>query len=144
MASAVDGLKQRFMDVSKPDADGVYRHGKDKRKQRTQIAMTSLCELWKEAVESVPFDVPEHGVGLAAVGSLARGQIGPSSDIDVVLMVEPHTLKDDQLNQLANKLWYPLWDSGLDLDHAVRTRQQCESVTDHDLPAAMGLSLIHI
>ncbi len=138
MASAVDGLKQRFMDVSKPDADGVYRHGKDKRKQRTQIAMTSLRELWKEAVESVPFDVPEHGVGLAAVGSLARGQIGPSSDIDVVLMVEPHTLKDDQLNQLANKLWYPLWDSGLDLDHAVRTRQQCESVTDHDLPAAMG------
>ena len=138
MASAVDGLKQRFMDVSKPDADGIYRHGKDKRRQRTDIAMSSLRDLWREAVESVPFDVPDHGVGLAAVGSLARGQIGPSSDIDVVLMVEPRTLKDDQLNQLANKLWYPLWDSGLDLDHAVRTRQQCESVTDHDLPAAMG------
>ena len=31
-----------------------------------------------------------------------------------------------------------LWDSGLDLDQSVRTRQQCEAVTDSDLPAAMG------
>ena len=47
MASAVDGLKQRFMDVSKPDADGIYRHGKDKRRQRTDIAMSSLRDLWR-------------------------------------------------------------------------------------------------
>ena len=32
MTSAVDGLKQRFMDMSQPDADGVYRNGAAKRK----------------------------------------------------------------------------------------------------------------
>ena len=42
------------------------------------------------------------------------------------------------MNALANKLWYPVWDCGLDLDQSVRTRAQCEAVTDHDLPAAMG------
>ena len=26
----------------------------------------------------------------------------------------------------------------MDLDHSIRTRTQCEEVTDHDLPAAMG------
>jgi [protein-PII] uridylyltransferase len=56
----------------------------------------------------------------------------------LVLIYEPHALNDAQLGALADALWYPLWDSGLDLDYSVRTRQQCESVTDRDLPAAVG------
>ena len=39
MTSAVDGLKQRFMDMSQPDDDGVYRNGATKRKARTELAM---------------------------------------------------------------------------------------------------------
>ncbi|PST45622.1 protein-PII uridylyltransferase [Bifidobacterium callitrichos] len=138
MTSAVDGLKQRFMEISRPDDDGVYRNGAAKRKARTELAMTSLKALWAEATAATSFPVPDHGIGFAAVGSLARGQIGPSSDLDLVIIYDPHAINDQQLNELANKLWYPLWDSGLDLDHSIRTRQQCESVTDHDLPAAMG------
>lgn len=138
MTSAVAGLKQRFMELSQPDADGVYRDGASKRKTRTELAMSCLKRLWDEACESVSFEVPSSGIGLAAVGSLARGQIGPSSDLDLVLIYDNHALDDSRLNELANKLWYPLWDCGLDLDHSVRTRAQCEAVTDHDLPAAMG------
>ena len=138
MTSAVDGLKQRFMDMSQPDDDGVYRNGATKRKARTELAMQCLTELWNAACKDVSFPVPDSGIGFAAVGSLARGQLGPSSDLDLVIIYEPRTLSDQQLNELANKLWYPLWDSGLDLDHSIRTRAQCEEVTDHDLPAAMG------
>ncbi len=138
MTNAVEGLKQRFIQLSQPDADEVYRDGASKRKMRTQLAMSCLKRLWNEACESVSFEVPSSGIGLAAVGSLARGQIGPSSDLDLVLIYDNHVLDDSRLNELANKLWYPLWDSGLDLDHSVRTRAQCEAVTDHDLPAAMG------
>ena len=138
MTSAVDGLKQRFMAMSQPDADGVYRNGAAKRKARTDLAMGNLTQLWNEACEAVSFDVPTTGIGLGAVGSLARGQVGPSSDLDLVVIYEPHALTDQQLNELANKLWYPIWDSGLDLDQSVRTVAQCEAVTDRDLPAAMG------
>ena len=109
MTSAVDGLKQRFMDMSQPDADGVYRNGAAKRKARTDLA-----------AHKQPFAVDA------------------SSDLDLVVIYDPHALTDRQLNELANKLWYPIWDSGLDLDQSVRTRAQCEAVTDHDLPAAMG------
>lgn len=138
--SSVDGLKDRFAALSQPDADGVLRDGAGKRRARTELAMEALRGLWGEACEAVSasFDVPSSGVGLAAVGSLARGQIGPCSDLDLVLITDGHALGDEQIGELANKLWYPLWDSGLDLDHAVRTRAQCEAVTDHDLPAAMG------
>ena len=100
--------------------------------------MGNLTQLWNEACETVSFDVPATGIGLGAVGSLARGQVGPSSDLDLVVIYEPHALTDQQLNELANKLWYPIWDSGLDLDQSVRTVAQCEAVTDRDLPAAMG------
>nr|WP_205832070.1 nucleotidyltransferase domain-containing protein [Bifidobacterium sp. DSM 109958] len=126
------------MAMSQPDADGIYRDGAAKRRARTELAMACLTKLWGEACEAVPFDVPAQGIGFAAVGSLARGQVGPSSDLDLVIIYDNHALGDEQLNQLANKLWYPLWDSGLDLDHSVRTRAQCEAVTDSDLPAAMG------
>lgn len=138
--SSVDGLKDRFAALSQPDANGVLRDGAGKRRARTELAMEALRGLWGEACEAVSasFDVPSSGVGLAAVGSLARGQIGPCSDLDLVLITDGHALSDEQIGELANKLWYPLWDSGLDLDHAVRTRAQCEAVTDHDLPAAMG------
>ena len=48
--------------------------------------MDCLRRLWSDAVAAVPFDVPSTGIGFGAVGSLARGQIGPSSDLDLVIM----------------------------------------------------------
>lgn len=136
--TAVSDLKTRMLALSQPDIDGIYRNGTQKRAQRTQLAMHALQALWDQAKSQVPFTIPQQGIGLAAVGSLARGQIGPCSDLDLVLIYEPRVLNTAQLNEFANHLWYPLWDCGLDLDHSVRTRAQCESVTDHDLPAAMG------
>ena len=99
MTSAVDGLKQRFMDMSQPDDDGVYRNGATKRKARTELAMQCLTELWNAACKDVSFPVPDSGIGFAAVGSLARGQLGPSSDLDLVIIYEPRTLNDQQPRQ---------------------------------------------
>lgn len=146
MASAVDGLKDSLLAMSGLDADGVYRDGATKREQRSQLVFTALRRLWNEAIEQTAATAAEHGenweqphgIGLAAVGSLARHQLGPCSDLDLVVMYDPHEVDEATVTTIANHLWYPLWDSGLDLDHSVRTRQQCEAVTDSDLPAAMG------
>ena len=40
---------------------------------------------------------------------------------------------------LADRVWYPVWDSGVGLDHSVRTIPEALSVADTDLKAAMGL-----
>ncbi|EFA22286.1 nucleotidyltransferase domain-containing protein [Bifidobacterium gallicum] len=138
MTSSLDGLKDQLLTISRLDDDGVYRNGAAKRAARTEAVECALRNLWQEAVDGLDFDVPTQGIGLAAVGSLARGQIGPYSDLDLVIIHDPHALSADQLNMLANAIWYPIWDAGLDLDHSVRTRAQCQAVTDHDLPAAMG------
>lgn len=80
-----------------------------------------------------------EGVALAAVGSVARGDCGPASDLDLVLMHDGRALAPHAVAVLADSLWYPLWDSGLRLDHSVRTPTQCRDVASSDLSAAIGM-----
>jgi [protein-PII] uridylyltransferase len=80
---------------------------------------------------------PDAGVALAAVGSLARHELGPRSDIDLVLL---HDGRNRQaVDALANRLWYPLWDARIRLDHSVRTPAECAEVAGRELSAGVGL-----
>ena len=79
------------------------------------------------------------GVALAAVGSLGRHESGPLSDLDLVLLHDGRALGERALGELADRLWYPLWESGLKLDHSVRSVRESRRVADVDLPALVGL-----
>ena len=41
--------------------------------------------------------------------------------------------------QLAERLWYPIWDAGLKLGHAVRTRKEALALAADDLDTATSL-----
>lgn len=75
------------------------------------------------------------GVALIAVGGLGRREPAPYSDLDLVLL---HQGKRD-VRGLADAVWYPIWDSGLGLDHSVRTPDEAISVGREDLKALLGL-----
>ena len=77
----------------------------------------------------------EPGVALVAVGGYGRRELLPRSDLDVVLL---HGGRDD-IAGVADRIWYPLWDSGAELDHAVRTVPQARRVARTDLKVALGL-----
>lgn len=80
---------------------------------------------------------PREGTALACVGSLARRELGPRSDVDLVLL---HDGKDvSATSALAERLWYPLWDAHVRLDHAVRTPAECAEVAGRELSAGVGL-----
>ncbi|MDL4818841.1 [protein-PII] uridylyltransferase [Actinomadura opuntiae] len=79
---------------------------------------------------------PEPGsVALAAVGSHGRRELTPGGDLDLVLL---HRGRAD-IAEIADRLWYPIWDSGLRLDHSVRTVAEARTVARGDLKAALGL-----
>jgi [protein-PII] uridylyltransferase len=78
---------------------------------------------------------PEPGVALVAVGGYGRRELLPRSDLDVVLL---HGGRDD-IADIADRIWYPVWDSGAELDHAVRTVPQARRVARTDLKVALGL-----
>ncbi|MFC7624139.1 [protein-PII] uridylyltransferase [Microlunatus sp. GCM10028923] len=106
--------------------------GPDRRRSVARLVEDFLIDLYGSAAGT-----DRRGVALAAVGSLARRELGPRSDIDLVLL---HDGSDQAaIDTLAEKLWYPLWDSGLRLDHSVRTPAECAEVAHRELSAAVGL-----
>ncbi|WP_217162214.1 [protein-PII] uridylyltransferase [Streptomyces sp. AC512_CC834] len=77
------------------------------------------------------------GVSLVAVGGYGRGELSPRSDLDLLLL---HDGGDDKaVAALADRLWYPVWDLGIDLDHSVRTPQQARRTAGEDLKVQLGL-----
>jgi [protein-PII] uridylyltransferase len=79
----------------------------------------------------------EPGVALLGVGAYGRRELCPASDLDLVLLHDGGRRRD--IGALADRLWYPIWDSGFRLDHSVRTPNQARGVADDDLKAALGL-----
>jgi len=116
--------------LSGPTSDGVAR-----RRALTDLVRRRLVELWDTATDGRP----PPGVALAVVGSVGRGDASPVSDLDLLLVHEGRGQVGAERHELAQRLWYPIWDAGLELDHAVRSVAQCRQVAAQDLPAAVGL-----
>ncbi len=73
---------------------------------------------------------------LIAVGGYGRGELSPHSDIDLVLV---HESKPERIEPVASAIWYPIWDSGQKLGHAVRTVDEHLALAKTDLDTATAL-----
>jgi len=76
-----------------------------------------------------------EGVVLLAVGGFGRAELCPASDLDLVLLHE----RGKSVAEVAEALWYPVWDAGLHLDHSVRTPRELVTMAAKDLKVALGL-----
>ena len=74
---------------------------------------------------------PTSGAALVAVGGYGRSELAPYSDLDLVLVHDEQP--DFDLGAVAGQVWYPLWDSGANLDHSVRTLAQMVETAGDDL-----------
>ncbi|SHG08344.1 [protein-PII] uridylyltransferase [Streptoalloteichus hindustanus] len=99
-----------------------------------RTALTDLHDFWL-AAHAAAAGVGSSGVALVAVGALGRRELAPCSDLDLVLA---HTGRRAPA-ELADRLWYPLWDAGIGLDHAVRTPDEAVRVAGRDQRVAFGL-----
>lgn len=93
-------------------------------------AYAALVDDW---LVSLAPDTAQFAV--VAVGGYGRRELAPTSDLDVLLV---HDRRRD-IAEVADGLWYPIWDAGFRLDHSVRTVPEALDVADHDLKAALGL-----
>lgn len=80
----------------------------------------------------------ELGCALVAVGGYGRGDMAPFSDVDVLLL-HPSSVSADDVAAVADRIWYPIWDSGMRLDHSVRTPAQARRLAGQDLRVVLGL-----
>jgi [protein-PII] uridylyltransferase len=96
-----------------------------------------IREVWTSAFEAVKFS---KRVALVAVGGYGRGELAPYSDLDIMLIHDGEKKIDD----LASKIWYPIWDSGLKLGHSVCTVKQATELAKSELDAATALLSVRL
>ncbi|MEU4010418.1 [protein-PII] uridylyltransferase [Streptomyces pseudogriseolus] len=78
-----------------------------------------------------------RGVALVAVGGYGRAELSPRSDLDLLLLHDGSS--PETVSALADRLWYPVWDLGLALDHSVRTPAEARKTAGEDLKVQLGL-----
>lgn len=87
--------------------------------------------------ESLAADLPD-GFALLATGGYARGVLTPGSDIDVVLLHPPRS-GESAVRDVAERLWYPLWDAGLKVSPAAHTPKSLLQLAADDLDTATSI-----
>jgi [protein-PII] uridylyltransferase len=89
-----------------------------------------LTDLFDRATEG-----DSRGLALMAVGGYGRSELCPFSDLDVVLLHKGRR----NLSATADRIWYPVWDEGITLDHSVRRPSDALAMAAEDLRVALGL-----
>jgi [protein-PII] uridylyltransferase len=111
------------------------RSGPPRRAALAELTDDWLAGLFAAAAGETAPDL--KGVSLIAVGGYGRGELSPRSDLDLLLL---HDGSDSKaVAALADRLWYPVWDLGLDLDHSVRTPAEARRTAGEDLKVQLGL-----
>ncbi|MGQ4334060.1 [protein-PII] uridylyltransferase, partial [Streptomyces hayashii] len=101
-----------------------------------RAALAELTDEWRAGLFGAGAE-DLKGVSLVAVGGYGRGELSPRSDLDLLLL---HDGADGKaVAALADRLWYPVWDLGLDLDHSVRTPAEARKTAGEDLKVQLGL-----
>ncbi|MET9887739.1 [protein-PII] uridylyltransferase [Streptomyces sp. NPDC006430] len=102
-------------------------------------ALAALTDDWLNALFATAVrETGVRGAALVAVGGYGRAELSPRSDLDLLLLhdgkAEPRAL-----SALADRIWYPVWDLGVALDHSVRTPAEARKTASEDLKVHLGL-----
>lgn len=76
-------------------------------------------------------------ISLVAVGGYGRGELHPSSDIDLMLLLNEE--ETPQTKEMLEQFIMLLWDSKLDIGHSVRTLDECITEATNDITVVTNL-----
>ncbi len=100
-------------------------------------ALLDLNEFWLTTKATEIGITPTSGFAIVATGGLGRGELLPFSDLDLTLVHD--NMPRDIVTQVAELLWYPLWDANIHLDHSVRTVPEALQVAGEDISAGLAM-----
>ncbi|MEU3919159.1 [protein-PII] uridylyltransferase [Streptomyces sp. NPDC029004] len=104
-----------------------------------RAALATLTDEWLSALFTTACkEAKVRGAALVAVGGYGRGELSPRSDLDLLLLHDG-SAGAGALAALADRIWYPVWDLGLALDHSVRTPAEARKTAGEDLKVQLGL-----
>ncbi|MFE1904423.1 [protein-PII] uridylyltransferase [Streptomyces gardneri] len=111
-------------------------HEKERSGPPRRAALARLTDDWLAGLFAAA--APPRGTALVAVGGYGRAELSPRSDLDLLLLHDGSADKA-AVAALADRIWYPVWDLGLALDHSVRTPAEARTTAGEDLKVQLGL-----
>ncbi|MFC7919665.1 [protein-PII] uridylyltransferase [Streptomyces cinereoruber] len=111
-------------------------HEKERSGPPRRTALARLTDDWLAGLFAAA--APPRGTALVAVGGYGRSELSPRSDLDLLLLHDG-TADKAAIAALADRIWYPVWDLGLALDHSVRTPAEARATAADDLKVHLGL-----
>ncbi|MFE8936777.1 [protein-PII] uridylyltransferase [Streptomyces sp. NPDC007872] len=111
-------------------------HEKERSGPPRRTALARLTDDWLAGLFAAA--APPRGTALVAVGGYGRSELSPRSDLDILLLHDG-TADKAAIAALADRIWYPVWDLGLALDHSVRTPAEARTTAAEDLKVHLGL-----
>ncbi len=119
-------------------ATAAERPGRDYCRSLADVTDEWVISLFDQALRQV--ERPAGRVALLAIGGYGRGELAPQSDLDLLLVHDVKARKvPKEVEPLASAMWYPLWDSGVKLGHAVRRIDEQLDLASTDLDSATAL-----
>jgi len=133
-----------FRDQYRQDKQALWTHianssanGRGMKRALIRLAHLAdklLVQLWNQAGF-------QNGESLVAVGGYGRGELFPSSDIDVLVLLPDHANPEasEDLKARLETFIGSCWDSGLEIGSSVRTLRDCIEESEKDITVQTSL-----
>ncbi|MDY6999187.1 MAG: [protein-PII] uridylyltransferase [Actinomycetota bacterium] len=100
-------------------------------------ALLDLYDFWLTTKATEIGITASSGFAIVATGGLGRGELLPYSDLDLMLLHD--NMPTEIVSEVAELLWYPLWDANIRIDHSVRTVPEALTVAGEDISAGLAM-----
>src|ERR671923_1071304 len=129
LGEGLDGLKQRHADGASGE-DLVRAHA-----QFMDDVIVALSQLVADDAEAAGL-APTSFV-VIALGGYGRGELHPSSDIDLMVVYDGEL--SPYVQRVMQELLYTLWDLGLQVGHSLRSLGDCVAMARTDFPSRTSM-----
>jgi [protein-PII] uridylyltransferase len=129
LGDGVEALKQRHAEGASGE-DSVHAHARF-----MDDVVASLCRLI--GAEAERGGLAPTPLVVVALGGYGRGELHPSSDIDVMVVHEGEP--SAYVQRVMQELLYTLWDLGLQVGHSLRSLEDCVAMARTDFPSRTSM-----
>src|SRR5437763_8588320 len=129
LTEGLDGLKQRHADGASGE-DLVRAHARFM--DDVIVALSQLVADDAEAAGLAP-----TAFVVVALGGYGRGELHPSSDIDLMVVYAGEL--SPYVQRMMQELLYSLWDLGLQVGHSLRSLDDCVAMARTDFPSRTSM-----
>jgi [protein-PII] uridylyltransferase len=130
-AALADGLES----LKLKHAEGAS--GGESVRAHAQLIDDLIRALVRRIAAEAAADLPEAPFVVVALGGYGRGELHPSSDID--LMVVHDGERTPFVQRVTQELLYTLWDLGLQIGHSLRSLDDCVAIARTDFPSLTSM-----